>query len=112
MFFMKFLSADCEKIVIENPIPSTIYDLPKYSQIIEPYMFGEQATKKTCLWIKGLPLLRETNNIGRPEKEYFQKRDGTWRTNCWAMKLHGEQRAKLRSKTFPGIARAMAEQWG
>ena len=111
-FFMAFYNANCERIAIENPVPSLLYGLPNYNQIIEPYMFGHNATKKTCLWLKGLPPLKETNNVGRPEKEYFQKRDGTWRTNCWALKIHGEDRAKNRSKTFSGIAAAMAEQWG
>ena len=108
-FFMKFYNAKCKRIAIENPIPSRIYELPKYTQTIEPYMFGHKATKKTCLWLHGLPLLKETHNVGRPEKVYFQKRDGTWRTDCWAMQNHG---SKDRSKTFEGIAKAMAEQWG
>lgn len=109
-FFMKFYDADCERIAIENPVPSTVYELPKYSQTIEPYQFGHTATKKTCLWLKGLPLLMETNNVGRPEKIYFQKKDGSWRTTCWEMNQRGD-RAKSRSKTFPGIAKAMADQW-
>lgn len=107
-FFMEFFNAKCEHIAIENPIPSSIYKLPQYTQIIEPYMFGHDATKKTCLWLKGLPPLKETNNIGRPEKTYFQKKDGTYRTNCWTMQGHG---SKNRSKTFEGIAKAMADQW-
>lgn len=99
------------KICIENPVPSSIYELPKYSQIIEPYMFGHPVTKKTCLWLHNLPLLEPTNNLGRPEKRYFQKKDGTWRTTCWEMEQKGD-RATMRSKTFKGIARAMATQWG
>lgn len=109
-FFESFLNADCDRIAIENPVPSKIYGLPEYSQIIEPYQFGHNVTKKTCLWLKGLPKLIETNNIGRPGKKYFQKKDGSWRTNCWTME-QSKDRAKRRSKTFPGIAKAMAEQW-
>lgn len=108
-FFMKMYNADCERIAIENPVPSSVYCLPEYSQIIEPYMFGHNATKKTCLWLKGLPLLHETNNIGRPKKVYFKKHNGTLRTTCWTLIERG---AKNRSKTFKGIADAMAEQWG
>lgn len=113
--FMRIYNADCDKICIENPIPSKIYRLPEKSQIIEPYMFGHKATKKTCLWLKGLPDLQETNNVGRPEKVYVQKRDGTWRTDCWTISQrgkNGKNRQAIRSETFPGIANAMAHQWG
>ena len=112
-FFMRFINADCEHIAVENPVPSKIYELPKYKQIIEPYMFGHPATKKTCLWLKGLDPLKETNNIGRPEKVYFTQKNGNVRTMCWEMaQKGGKNRAKERSKTFEGIAKAMAEQWG
>ena len=110
-FFLHFYNADCGKIAIENPVASSVYDLPKYTQIIEPYYFGHNATKKTCLWLKNLPELKETNNVGRPEKVYFMQRNGNVRTTCWEMQQKGN-RAKERSKTFPGIAKAMAEQWG
>ena len=60
-FFLHFLYADCEKIAVENPIPSTVYCLPKYDQIIQPYMFGHPLQKKTCLWLKGLPKLTPTD---------------------------------------------------
>ena len=104
-FFMKFINADCEHIAVENPvcIMSTRYRKP--DQIIHPWQFGHTQQKKTCLWLKGLPKLRETNNVydemmKLPEKE---------RTAIWWM---GSGHAKERSKTFPGIAQAMAEQWG
>lgn len=104
-FFMKFINADCEHIAIENPvcIMSTRYRKP--DQIINPWMFGHKQQKKTCLWLKGLPKLEETENVYEemmklPEKE---------RTTIWQM---GSGHSKERSKTFPGIARAMAEQWG
>lgn len=62
-FFMQFINANCEHIAVENPIPSRIYNLPKYTQIIQPYQFGHPYTKKTCLWLKGLPKLQPTNVV-------------------------------------------------
>lgn len=112
--FMRFYCADIPKIVIENPVPSKIFCLPEYSQIIQPFYFGHPVTKKTCLWVKGVPLLTPTN-IVEPEKgRKMVLKNGTVRCSCWAMDCGGskEERAKARSKTFPGIARAMAEQWG
>ena len=109
---MKFLTADCARIAVENPIPSKIYELPPYSQIIQPYEYGEPWSKKTCLWLKGLPKLHPTNiltnykpyvscgtsaNKGNKEKAGFSRAGGSER---------------VRSKTFPGIAQAIAEQWG
>lgn len=98
-FFLEFTKTDCPKVAIENPvgIMSTIYRKP--DQIIQPWMFGHRETKKTCLWLKGLPPLFATDvTNGREE-------------TIWRMPP-GPDRAKLRSKTFPGVARAMAEQWG
>ena len=111
-FFMQFVNAKCEKIAIENPIGymSTAYKKP--SQIIHPYMFGDPARKATCLWLKGLPKLTPTN-IVEPIIIHYQNGKGT--DNLWhmdTMKLPPKERAKARSKTFPGIAKAMAEQWG
>ena len=105
-FFMMFANADCERIAIENPvgIMSTVYKKP--SQIVQPYEYGHPEQKKTCLWLKGLPLLQPTNNVYDQMMELPKnKRE----------RLHylppSPERAKLRSKTFPGIAKAMAEQW-
>jgi site-specific DNA-cytosine methylase len=105
-FFMLFVNAECERIAIENPvgIMSTIYKKP--SQIVQPYEYGHMEQKKTCLWLKGLPLLQPTNNVYAQMMELPKnKRE----------RLHylppSPERAKLRSKTFPGIAKAMAEQW-
>lgn len=98
-FFMRFVNADCERIAIENPvgIMSNIYRKP--DQIIQPWQFGHGETKATCLWLKGLLPLIPTDIVeGRDQR-------------IWRMSP-GSDRAKLRSKTFPGIARAMAEQWG
>ena len=111
-FFMQFVNADCEKIAIENPIGymSTAYMKP--TQIIHPYMFGDTARKATCLWLKGLEPLKPTN-IVEPEIIHYKNRKGT--DNPWHMEtinLPPHERAKERSKTFPGIAQAMANQWG
>lgn len=110
-FFMALLEADIPRIAVENPIPSGVYKLPKYSQIIEPYYFGHPYSKKTCLWLKGLPALLPTD-IVKPLLSWVsggsKKADGTPRNN----KGTPYRDSKTRSKTFPGIARAMAEQWG
>lgn len=111
-FFMKFTEADCERIAIENPIGymSTAYMKP--TQIIQPYLFGDRARKSTCLWLKGLKPLKPTN-IVVPDIIKYNNGKGT--DNPWHMetlKLPPRERAKERSKTFPGIANAMATQWG
>ena len=112
-FFMRFIEADCPRIAVENPIPSAVYELPTYTQIIQPYEYGHPHTKKTCLWLKGLPPPHPTA-IVKPEKaRRFQQKNGKWRYSCWEMDQRGgKERARERSKTFPGIAKAMAEQWG
>ena len=105
-FFMAFADAACERIAIENPISIMSSRYRKPDQIIQPWMFGHPEQKSTCLWLKGLPPLEPTENvyeemIKRPKKE--------------RERLHylspSADRAKIRSKTYPGIARAMAEQW-
>lgn len=102
-FFLRFLYADCERIAVENPIPSTVYCLPKYTQIIQPWMFGHPVQKKTCLWLKGLSPLLPTEIC---EERQSSKVPGNW------FNRGGKDRQKNRAKTFPGIAKAMAEQWG
>ena len=111
-FFMKFANADCDKIVIENPVGIMSTEFRKPNQIIQPYMFGDAFEKKTCLWLKGLPLLAETKVVEPPKRKEFAsgKTMPAWYAEVWH--LPKEERAKLRSKTFPGIAKAMAEQWG
>lgn len=132
-FFCKFLNADCEKVVIENPVGiisgdyvkkwfpdlAKKYGLPiKPTQIIQPWMFGDNYSKSTCLWEKGVepltPLVEE-----QPELEYFEwidkktgkkKRQPKWYADAW--NLPPDERARVRAKTFPGIAKAMADQWG
>ena len=110
-FVRKLWNCGIEKIAIENPVGVLSSKFKKPSQTIQPYMFGDDASKRTCLWLKGLPNLKPTEEIeprivnGKPR---------------WANQTDGGQnklpptknRAKLRSKTYPGIAKAIAEQWG
>lgn len=132
-FFCNFLEVQCEKVVIENPVGIISGDyIPKYfpdlaerfnlpqkpTQIIHPWMFGDNFSKSTCLWEKGVkplkPIVKE-----QPDLEWFEwidgktgkkKRQPKWFADAWH--LPAEERARVRSKTFPGIAKAMAEQWG
>lgn len=107
-FFMAFLNADCEKVSVENPTPMKVFKLPRYSQMIEPYEFGHPYRKRTCLWLKGLPKLQPTE-IVEPTGYWVGGATREKRNNeLW----HGFRDPKIRSKTFPGIAKAMAEQWG
>lgn len=111
-FFMAFINADCERIAVENPIGYMSSTFRKPDQIIHPYMFGDPERKATCLWLKGLPLLEATNVV---EPEIIKYKNGRGTDSRWhmeTMKLPPKERAKERSKTFPGIARAMANQWG
>lgn len=98
-FFLRFTNVDCPKVAIENPIGimSRIYRKP--DQIIQPWQFGHGETKATCLWLKGLPKLTPTQIVSGREQR------------VWRMPPSPD-RAKARSKTFPGIAKAMGEQWG
>lgn len=104
-FFLKFAESEIEKIAIENPIciMSTLYRKP--NQIINPWQFGHPEQKKTALWLKNLPPLQETDNV----YEYMMTLPEKERARIWWM---GSNHAKERSKTYPGIANAMANQWG
>lgn len=110
-FFMAFLNADCPRIAVENPIPSAVYELPKYTQIVQPYEYGHPWSKKTCLWLKGLKPLEPTNMV-KDHKPFCSS--GSY-SGTHDPKYKGASRkggsAKSRSKTFTGIAKAMAEQW-
>lgn len=102
-FFMRILDADCPRVAVENPMHTKIYDMPAHTQEIQPWQFGHPFTKKTRLWIKGLPLLIPTE-IVQPERCFLpSSRSGE---NGFAAR-----NSKARSKTFPGIAKAMADQW-
>jgi hypothetical protein len=110
-FFMQFYNAKCDKIMIENPIPSSVYELPPYNQIIQPYEYGHPFSKKTCLWLKGLSPLKPTNIITDNIRSWVSagSKDGKGAPR----KNIGKVVNKVeRSKTFQGIADAMAEQWG
>ena len=125
-FFMKFADAPIDKICIENPvcIMSTVWKPP--SQIIQPYYFGDEVRKTTCLWLKNLPKLRYGNEVQMAlgedippqteivEPELIYMKDGSIDTkwHCETRSLPKEERQKVRSVTFQGIADAMAEQWG
>lgn len=110
-FFLKLASAPVEKICIENPVGIISTTWRKPNQIIQPYQFGHIEAKKTCLWLKNLPILQATKIV---EPEYTTAKSGkrmaTW---YWeSVKLPKHERMKLRSQTFLGIANAMADQWG
>jgi len=121
-FFMKFINADCDKIAIENPVniiwweyikkwfPDLCekYNLPiKRTQIIEPWQFWSSVTKKTCLWLKWLPNLKPTDIVDKWEIITF----ASWK-RMHSFYVNSAWKWKFRSKTFPGIAKAIAEQWG
>lgn len=111
-FFLEFLKADCKHIAVENPVPSKVFELPPYSQIIQPYEYGHPYTKKTCLWLKNLPLLKPTN-IVEPIGMYVNGNTAIWKREAQKGQVIGKEKDKKhRSKTFEGIAEAMAEQWG
>jgi hypothetical protein len=108
-FFMAIYNAPAKHIAIENPLPLTIVGLPVKSQLIHPYQFGDPYSKKTCLWLKNLPMLVPTNVLteyqpfingggGRMQKDHYKDKKFA-------------AGSKARSKTFPGIAKAMAQQW-
>lgn len=126
--FCKFLTADCDKIAIENPVGiisgeyikeyfpdlAEKYGLPlKASQVVQPYEYGDPHKKNTCLWLKGLPNLHPTKIVEPSLVKYTCKSGKIVTFSEYMVKgFDGEERAKHRSKTFPGIAKAMAEQWG
>lgn len=116
VFFMHFALANCDRIAIENPIGVMNSSFRKPDQIIQPYEYGEHARKATCLWLKGLPKLQPTNIVDSGE---FSKSgssagahaDGSDENGKW-LRFTDPELKKLRSKTFLGVAKAMAEQWG
>jgi len=112
-FFIKLWKVDIEKIVIENPIGVISTRLHPPTQIVQPYMFGDEATKTTCLWIKNLPKLEPTNLVGKGERIHFKsgKSQPKWYSDAFVKAKSHEERRTMRSKTFQGMARAMAEQW-
>jgi hypothetical protein len=113
-FVRDLMNAPIPKIAIENPIGIISSQIRKYDQIIQPYMFGDPFQKSTCLWLKGLQPLIATDVVGKGEfKEFTNKKGIKKKQPMWyyeALKS-GNDRWKIRSQTFPGIAKAMAEQW-
>jgi len=116
VFFMQLALAHCDHVAVENPVSIMSSAWRKPDQIIQPYMFGHPESKKTCLWLKGLPLLKATDLLELPVCGYWSNQtkdgqnklivDGKW--IAW----NDPRTAKERSKTYSGIAKAMAEQWG
>jgi len=113
-FFMKLMEADIEYIALENPvgIMSTKYRKP--DQIVQPYHFGDSASKTTCLWLKNLPLLEPTKIVDKGEFVEFASGNKMpkWYSDAFIQTKSAKERSKIRSKTFPGFANAMANQWG
>lgn len=108
-FFLKFVQADCDKIAIENPRPLKVMQMPPESQRIQPYQFGEPYSKLTYLWLKGLEKLKPTDILTKFEPWI---ESGTSRNAGTDKNYNSARRKAQRSKTFQGIANAMAEQWG
>ena len=111
-FFNSILNADCEKIVVENPTPMKVFNLPKYNQVVEPYMFGHPYKKRTCLWLRGVEPLKPTNIITENIVSWVSGGSKDSKGNQRKTKTTTFRDSKTRSKTFKGIAEAMAEQWG
>ena len=111
-FFMTIANADCDKIAIENPVGIMSTQWRKPDQIIQPYQYGDAYEKRTCLWLKGLSMLSPTKIVEIPDRIQFKSGKTMAKWYVEAGNLSKEQRALVRSKTFPGIAKAMATQWG
>ena len=116
-FVQKLMDAPIEKIAIENPISVISSQIRKPDQIVHPYMFGDKASKSTCFWLKNLPLLTPTNIVEKGEffewvdKNGKKKRQAQWYMDALKKAKTPEQRRTLRSKTFSGMANAIAQQW-
>ena len=112
-FFMKFINAKCDHIAVENPVGHMNTRYRKPDQIIQPYQFGDPERKTTCLWLKGLPKLTPTDIV---DPDIIAEHNGIGGYSKWHMDMEyigkdKKERSKMRSKTFPGIAKAIAEQW-
>jgi hypothetical protein len=109
--FMAIWEADCDKVIIENPTPSKIFCYPSPTQVIQPFEYGHPFTKRTLLWERGVEPLQPTN-IVKAERTWCPSGSYSGKHNDKHRGMFTTDRAKNRSKTFPGIAKAMAEQWG
>ena len=112
-FFMKLVNADIKHIAVENPIGIMNTRYRKPDQVVQPYYFGDEASKSTCLWLKNLPVLEKTKEVGTGEWVELNsgKRLPKWYSDALVKAKTAEERRNLRSKTFPGFAKALAEQW-
>lgn len=109
--FLAIWAADCEKVVIENPIPSKVFEFPPHKQKIQPHEHGHPYTKATLLWIRGVEPLSPTNEV-KPTATWCPSGSYSKKHNDKHRGAHTKDRAKNRAKTFYGVAKAMAEQWG
>lgn len=111
-FFLRFYNTDCPRICIENPTPMRLVGLPPCSQVIQPWQFGHPYTKRTCLWLKGLPPLMYTEIVAADQiTPWVNGGCKDSRGNYRRFQGRNERDPRARSKTFPGIAKAMAQQW-
>lgn len=111
-FFIKILNANCKMIIVENPVPMKIVNLPKYDQIIQPWQFGHKYSKKTCLWLKNVAHLEPTEIITEGITPYVNGGHKDAHGNYRRFRGRNERDQKNRSKTFTGIAEAFANQYG
>jgi len=113
-FVRLLMNAPIERIAVENPVSVISSEIRKPDQIIQPWQFGDEAQKTTCLWLKNLPKLKPTKIVGKGEFVTFKsgKKHPAWYAEAFAKAKTKAERQKLRSKTFQGIADAMADQWG
>lgn len=112
-FFIKILNSDCPRICVENPPPIKMFNLPRYTQLVRPYMFGDKNNKPICLWLKGLYPLQPVNSC-LPDNDiiiYFDKFGNKKSVSRWYYETSGINSSYFRSKFFLGVARAMAEQF-
>lgn len=113
-FFMALANAPIEHIAIENPVGIMSSRWRKADQAVQPWMFGDEASKNTCLWLKNLPLLQPTKIVGKGERVVMKSSGKSlpkWYSDALVKAKTSEERRTLRSKTFPGFAKAIAEQW-
>lgn len=113
VFFIALANAPIEKIAIENPIGIISSRYRKPDQVVQPFMFGDEARKTTCLWLKNVPKLKPTKIVWEGERIYFNsgKSQPKWYSDAFVKAKSHEERRTMRSKTFPGMAKAMAKQW-
>ena len=111
-FFMEFTKVSCPRVCIENPVGIMSNVWRKPDQVINPWQFGHEVRKRTCLWLKGLPKLEPTHVVGKGEQVVYESGCvvSKWHADTWLLPY--KERGKVRSKTFQGIADAMAQQWG